>query len=503
MRVLITGATGFVGAHTAAAAIGAGHDVVALVRDPQKLRTAMDALGVPAPRHVVGDITDERAVAEALEGMDAVVHCAAVVSIDRRDADRMITDNLRGARNVLGAAARLGLDPIIHLSSTSAIAEPDGAPLSTAAQVASSEVSYGASKAACETVARELQDTGAPVVIVYPSGILGPAAGSALGETSERMADFVAAGMMPTRRAALSVIDVRDLALIDVALLEAGRGPRRVMCGGHLLGLGELAGVLREVTGRRFPVAPIPPVVLRGAGRVVDVAQRVLPFDAPLNEEAMTLVTRWTGTADTLDELGVELRPITETMSDSLDAWVDAGLISRRQRGARSDAPPGSGPPPGLRLPGWVMSSRPLRWLGPRVFPPFHRLVMRVSGGRTMLDSRAQPMLLLETTGARTGQLRETPLATVPRSNGRFLVVGSNFARESHPAWTSNLLTTPRATITFHGARLPVTAQLLDGDERAAAWSEALDWYPGWRQYVEVTDRTFRLFELTPDGLAA
>lgn len=115
-----------------------------------------------------------------------------------------------------------------------------------------------------------------------------------------------------------------------------------------------------------------------------------------------------------------------------------------------------------------------------------------------MLDSRAQPMLLLTTTGSRSGLPRETPLATVPRPDGTYLVVGSNFAQHSHPAWTSNLLANPEASILFHGRRQIVTARLLEAGERKKRWHEALRWYPGWSRYCELTDREFRMFELVP-----
>lgn len=155
------------------------------------------------------------------------------------------------------------------------------------------------------------------------------------------------------------------------------------------------------------------------------------------------------------------------------------------------------------RVTGWIMASRLMRRIGPHVFPPMHRTVMRLTGGRTMLDSRFQPMLMLTTTGAKSGLRRQTPLATVPRAGGTYLVVGSNFARESHPAWTANLLAEPRAEITFRGHSHQVVARLLTGDDRESCWREALRWYPGWEHYDAVTDREFRLFELTPVGPTA
>lgn len=517
MRVMVTGATGFVGGHTAKALVDAGHRVTALVRDERRLAEVADSLGFALPDLVVGDMTDAAAVAAALDGAEAVVHCAAVVSLDRRNEQEMLRANPEGLRNVVGGAVERGLDPIIHTSSTSALFEPGVGRLHPDLPVANCSLAYGRSKASCETAARRYQEQGAPVVITYPSGILGPPAGRALGETAEQMSSFLAGGVMPTRHAAISVIDVRDLAALHVALLEPGRGPRRVMCGGHLLTMEQLAELFRELTGRRFPIPPVPPGALRAAGRAADRLRRVVPVGGPMSEEAMALVTGWQGTDDaTLAELGLELRDPRQTMEVSLRAWREAGLITDRQLGRPRGASgpsvaggevlhnPAPGMPRGLRwltavkVPGVVLASAPFRWLGPKVFPRFHRLVLRATGGRTMLDSKAQPMLMLATTGAKSGQRRETPLATVPLARGTYLVVGSNFARERHPAWTANLLAHPDASVTFRGTTFDVSARLLTGEERAACWDEALEWYPGWRDYLEVTDREFRVFELTP-----
>ena len=412
MKVLLTGATGFVGGHTMAELLRAGHQVTALVRDPDRLEAVAASLGVDTPPYVVGDMTDPSSVRTALDGVDAVVHCAAVVSIDRRRADEMVRQNLAGTELVLRSAVEAGCDPVIHVSSTSALFQRGCGPLTPEHPVASSSTAYGRSKAESERVARALQAEGAPVVITFPSGIIGPPAGSAFGETSDQVAKFVAGGIMPTRAASLSMIDVRDLAALHVALIEPGRGPRRIMTGGHLVDMDGLAQLLRDLTGRRFPVPPVPPSALRAVGVVVDRVGRVVPFDSPVGEESMTLVTCWEGTDDrSAVDAGRVLRPLEVSLRESLEAWHASGMITDRQAGrlvARS------GPPRGVRLPGWVMASAPLRWLGPRVFPRLHRAVMRVSGGRTMLDSRAQPMLLLESIGARSGQRRSTPLATVP-----------------------------------------------------------------------------------------
>lgn len=502
MKVMLTGATGYIGGHTAAALAGAGHEVIALVRSPQRLQAMMDAFGLPLPHHVVGDMTDPEAVGAALADADAVVHCAAVVSLGPDDVDAMIETNAEGARVVLGLAVARDLDPIVHVSSTSALFEPGAGPLSVDHPPTSTPLPYGRTKAACERVARDLQADDHPIAIVYPSGVIGPAAGSTFGETGDGVSGFVAGGVMPTHDAAMSVIDVRDLAAIVTALVEPGHGPRRLMCGGHLLDMAALAEIFRQTTGRRFPMPYVPPALLRGLGRVADKVGAVVKVDTGLTEEGMTVVTRWEGTVDSdLSEFGIELRDPLTSFAEAIAGWHEAGLLTDKQAGDAAAPPaPGAAPPPakGYRVPGSVLVSKPFRAIGPKVIPPFHRAVARLTGGRTLLDSDAQPMMILTTTGAKSGQARETPLAAVPIEDGGFLVVGSNFAREHHPAWTANLLANPEAEVLFRGERQTVTAHLLTGDDRAHRWEHALGWFPGWADYDDVTEREIRLFELRP-----
>jgi dihydroflavonol-4-reductase len=105
MKVLVTGGTGFVSAWTAKAAQDDGHQVKFLVRNPDRLHTSAEQIGIDVRDHVVGDIADPGSTAAALRGCDAVIHCAAMVSTDPARCDEMLRTNLEGARNVLGGAA--------------------------------------------------------------------------------------------------------------------------------------------------------------------------------------------------------------------------------------------------------------------------------------------------------------------------------------------------------------------------------------------------------------
>ena len=136
--------------------------------------------------------------------------------------------------------------------------------------------------------------------------------------------------------------------------------------------------------------------------------------------------------------------------------------------------------------------------IGPRVVPPLDRVLHRVSGGRILLPQIILPSLVLTTTGARSGLPRRTPLICMPEPDGSFVVVGSNFGRDHHPAWTGNLLHTPAAEVGYEGRRIPVTAHLLEGSERADVWPRLTRIWSVYDIYVARAGRELRVFRLTP-----
>jgi deazaflavin-dependent oxidoreductase (nitroreductase family) len=104
-------------------------------------------------------------------------------------------------------------------------------------------------------------------------------------------------------------------------------------------------------------------------------------------------------------------------------------------------------------------------------------------------------VLLLTTIGRKSGRRYDSAL-TYMRDENRLFVVGSNFGQAHHPAWSSNLLAHPDASVTIGGVVIPVTATLLTGDERAHAWTRFLG-LSIYRTYQSRTERELRLFALT------
>jgi len=322
MHVLVTGGTGFVGGWTAKAIADAGHSIRFLVRNPDRLQTSVAKLGVDVSDFAVGDITDRVSVRDALRGCDAVVHSAALVATDPRQTAQMLTTNMQGAQNVLGQSVELGLDPIVHVSSFTALFHPGLEMLTADLPVVGGADGYGTSKAQVEIYARGLQDAGAPVNITYPGMVLGPPAGDQFGEAGEGVKAALQMHAIPGRSAAWLVVDVRDLAALHAALLEPGRGPRRYTAGGHRVPAAELAAVLGQVAETTMVAVPIPDTALRVAGAVLDRAGRFLPFDTPFTSAGMQYYTQMPASDDSPSEreLGITYRDPRETVADTFAA---------------------------------------------------------------------------------------------------------------------------------------------------------------------------------------
>jgi dihydroflavonol-4-reductase len=339
MRVLVTGGTGYVGAHTVQALLAAGHTPRLLVRNTARLATTVGALGVDldALEIAPGDMTDKATVATAVAGVAAVIHSAAVVAaLNRSDAKATVKTNVNGTKNVIDAALAAGCDPVVHVSSVAALFTP-AAPLITAdlAPATHADSPYTRSKALAEQFARQRQSEGAPVTIVYPGGVSGPAAGEAFGDVAEGMISMLKPGLVPLKDGAVGVIDVRDLALVLVATLTPGLGPRRFIAGGDLVDMQEVGRLMRELTGRKMPVLPLPGLLFRGLGRAIDLIRKVVPFDTVYTAEAMDLLTHARPTDDSAvhQQLGVDYRPTSETFGAMIRALYDAGRLSAKDVG--------------------------------------------------------------------------------------------------------------------------------------------------------------------------
>ena len=324
MRVMITGGTGFIGYHSAVALLDAGHEVRLLVRSVDKMRALY---GDRITDYVVGDIGEQAAIERALDGCDAVLHSAAMVSTDARDAARVYATNVNGTRLVIGGAAARGIRAI-HVSSVTALYDPDADSLSESSPVGTAENAYGCSKVACERFVRELQAAGAPVYVTYPASVIGPDSPT-LTEPHEGIVIYLQR-VVPSIVSGTQFVDVRDVALAHRQLLEnpalpAGGYP----LGGHYLPWQGLADRVERLTGIGKLRVPVPAPLLRLIGRLADLLKHFVSFDFPLSHEGTVYATNWKllDNAKLERELGFRFRDLDGSLIDTLRWLGQAGHV--------------------------------------------------------------------------------------------------------------------------------------------------------------------------------
>ena len=133
-----------------------------------------------------------------------------------------------------------------------------------------------------------------------------------------------------------------------------------------------------------------------------------------------------------------------------------------------------------------------LRWTG-KLNVPLYRL----SGGRIGGRVGKAPVLLLTTTGRKSGQARTAPVVYLG-DGGNLVVIGSNAGHSRAPAWSLNLKANPDAEVEVGRRKLPVRARIAEGEERADLWRKHNEQYSGFDEYEARTDRDIALFVLEP-----
>jgi nucleoside-diphosphate-sugar epimerase len=335
MRVLVTGASGFVGSHAVKSLLAAGHRPRLLVRDPGRAGKTLGDLGVRAEETEMcpGDMLDEAAVARALDGCDAVIHAAAALGVTDRRTD-LVSVNVTGTRHVVGGAVARGLDPVIHTSTIAVFVPPTAPVITSAGQLARPRTAYGRSKMAAERYVRGLQEDGAPVTVVYPGGVLGPA---------QPHLDAMPAGLAaalgiawPISPGGVSLLDVRDLGEALARSVSPGQGARRLLLGGHYVTWPEFADLCDELTGVRCRRISLPGGLMIVLGTLLDAAKHVYGFRYPLTRDAAELMVTLVPSDDSaaLDALGLTLRPVEESVADTL-RWLAAAGHLRPSRAGR------------------------------------------------------------------------------------------------------------------------------------------------------------------------
>ncbi len=295
-QVLVTGGSGFVGAHCVARLLADGYRVRATVRSPGREAgvRAMVATADVAPGErltfATADLTSDADWPAAVAGCDFVLHVASPFPQgEPAHEDDLIGQAREATLRVLRAARDAGVRRVVLTSSFAAVGyghepatgpfteddwtEPAGVP----ANVKSKTL---AERAAWDFITREGGDL--ELSVVNPVGILGPVLGSDYSESIELVKMLLDGAVPATPRLTFSVVDVRDVADLQVRAMTspAARGERFVAAAGDVLTMHDIAVILRTRLGRtarRVPTRTLPSVAVRLLARIAPPLRALVP----------------------------------------------------------------------------------------------------------------------------------------------------------------------------------------------------------------------------------
>lgn len=327
-RVLLTGATGFVGSAVARALITAGYRVRALVR-PTSPRGNLDGLDVEI---LEGDIRDPVAVGRAVAGVGALVHTAADYRLWARDPAQITRTNVEGTRVVMRAALAAGVERVVHTSSVATLAlRPGGEPAdeTTPLPEAAATGAYKRSKVVAERLVEAMAaKDGLPAVIVNPSTPIGPR--DIRPTPTGRVIVAAATGRMPAFvDTGLNLVHVDDVASGHVAALTRGSVGERYILGGDNVTLADMLRDIARLVGRpaprfKLPRAPLFPLAAVAQGLAAMTGREPL---LTLDGLRMSRQRMFFTSAKAVGALGYRARPHLEGLRDAVQWFREAGYL--------------------------------------------------------------------------------------------------------------------------------------------------------------------------------
>lgn len=342
MRYVVTGATGFVGTYLANELVHAGHDVVAVTRDPANAAHLPDAVAV-----VEGDVTRKESMREAVRGVDGVFHLAAWHRIGPgqgsiETAERV---NVAGTRNVLELVEELGVPKAVHASTPLVYGDTGDDPVDeTHRYDGAFQTVYERTKwQAHYEVAAPMQDAGVPVVVAVPGIVYGPGDTGMLRRVIWRP---YLAGTLPAvpRRTVYPVEHAADTARSLRRAMARGAPGEEYIVAGPTHAVTEWLDLAESLTGVPAPRS-VSPAVFRYLAPFVDVTERVVSLPGGLQAEVVRMLGGRTIRFDTGKaerELGLEHRDFADGLREYLD-W------EREQLGDRAVTPDADAAGPGMR----------------------------------------------------------------------------------------------------------------------------------------------------------
>lgn len=326
--VLLTGASGFVGAAVARALLRHGYRVRAMVRASSP-RGNLDGLDAEI---VTGDLLDRASLDRAMAGVGAVVHVAADYRIWAADPEEIVRNNRLGTGNIVAAALAAGVERMVYTSSVATLRPDDHVPADET-RTATPEQAVGAYKRSKVEAERMVTDAvaqdGLPAVLVLPSTPIGPR--DVRPTPTGRIVIEAASGRMPAFvESGLNLVHVDDVAEGHVLALQRGRIGERYILGGQDVSLREMLATIAGLVGRKAPTISLPRGPLFPLAWANEQLARLTGREPFLTLDGLRMAAHnmYFTSARAEAELGYRARPYAEALGDAIAWFREAGKIA-------------------------------------------------------------------------------------------------------------------------------------------------------------------------------
>lgn len=327
-KVLVTGASGFVGSAVARKLIEADFSVRALVRDASP-RAHLAGLDLD---FLEGDLRDRNSVSRAMAGVRYVFHVAADYRLWARDRSEIFATNVEGTRNLMEEAMRAHVERVIYTSSVATLAVRSDGTVSDERMPLREEQGIGAykrSKIAAERLVEAMvAERGLPAVIVNPSTPIGPR--DVRPTPTGRIIIEAARGRIPAFiNTGLNLVHVDDVASGHLAALHLGKIGERYILGGQDVLFSQMLRDIADLVGRRAARVRLPWRALMPVAFVAEAMANVTgrePF-ATLDGVRMAKYRMFFASTKAEQELGYRSRPYAEGIESAIRWFRDAGYL--------------------------------------------------------------------------------------------------------------------------------------------------------------------------------
>jgi len=333
MTTLVTGATGFVGAHVVRQLLLAGNRVRVVVRRSSNLQ-ALDGLAV---EYVEGDVRDVVSLNRAMRGVQRVFHVAADYRLWTQHPEEIYETNVEGTRRLLEVAAECGVERIVYTSTVATIAVPSQGHALPNEEVRTTLDQmighYKRSKFLAELEAKKAIALGAPVVIVNPTAPVGPGDWKPT-PTGRIIVDYLNGRMPAYVDTGLNVVAVEDVAAGHLLAAERGRIGERYILGARNMTLKEILVALAAITRRPAPRVRLPHLAALAAGYLDEFFARITGREPQIPVEGVKMSRhRMFVASDKAErELGYNPGGVEPALAAAVHWYQEHGYVRGRAR---------------------------------------------------------------------------------------------------------------------------------------------------------------------------